>query len=142
MLNYINTKEVVITTKRKYASQNVYDALQNRFQFIFKEFDNIFVSFSGGKDSGLLLNLTLDFQKKFYPNKKLVFFIRISRRNILPRQLMSNKHLPELRMMSSLTGYAFLWRPEQHSATMRCSGIPGTIPKKTHGCALCQTIHM
>ncbi|MCI8314543.1 MAG: DUF3440 domain-containing protein [Lachnospiraceae bacterium] len=74
MLNYINTKEVVITTKRKYASQNVYDALQNRFQFIFKEFDNIFVSFSGGKDSGLLLNLTLDFQKKFYPNKKIGVF--------------------------------------------------------------------
>ena len=74
MVNYINTKEVVITTKRKYASQNVYDALQNRFQFIFKEFDNIFVSFSGGKDSGLLLNLTLDFQKKFYPNKKIGVF--------------------------------------------------------------------
>ena len=51
--------EVVITTKRKYASQNVYDALQNRFHYIFNEFDNIFVSFSGGKDSGLLLNLIL-----------------------------------------------------------------------------------
>ena len=62
---------MVITTKRKYASQNVYDALQNRFHYIFKEFDNIFVSFSGGKDSGLLLNLILDFQKKYYPKKKI-----------------------------------------------------------------------
>ena len=65
---------MVITTKRKYASQNVYDALQNRFHYIFKEFDNIFVSFSGGKDSGLLLNLILDFQKKYYPQKKIGVF--------------------------------------------------------------------
>ena len=65
---------MVITTKRKYASQNVYDALQNRFHYIFKEFDNIFVSFSGGKDSGLLLNLILDFQKKYYPKKKIGVF--------------------------------------------------------------------
>ena len=65
---------MVITTKRKYASQNVYDALQNRFHYIFKEFDNIFVSFSGGKDSGLLLNLILDFHKKYYPQKKIGVF--------------------------------------------------------------------
>lgn len=65
---------MVIATKRKYASQNVYDALQNRFHFIFNEFDNIFVSFSGGKDSGLLLNLILDFQKKYYPKKKIGVF--------------------------------------------------------------------
>lgn len=88
MVNLINTKEVVITTKRKYASQNVYDALQNRFHFIFKEFDNIFVSFSGGKDSGLLLNLTLDFQKNSIRIRKSVSFIRISRHSILPRLTM------------------------------------------------------
>lgn len=60
---------------RKYINQNVYDALQERLRFIFEEFDNIFVSFSGGKDSGLLLNLTLDFKRKYYPDKKIgVFF--------------------------------------------------------------------
>jgi len=48
---------------RQYLTQNVYEAFQQRMHFIFTEFDNIFVSFSGGKDSGLLLNLTLDFQK-------------------------------------------------------------------------------
>ena len=56
----------MITTKKKYLEQNVYDALQDRLHYIFNEFDNIFVSFSGGKDSGLLLNLTLDFQKKYF----------------------------------------------------------------------------
>lgn len=59
---------------REYIGQNVYDALQSRLKFIFEEFDNIFVSFSGGKDSGLLLNLTLDFQKKYYPRKKIGVF--------------------------------------------------------------------
>ena len=34
----------------------------------------IFVSFSGEKDSGLLLNLTLDFQQKYYPRKKIGVF--------------------------------------------------------------------
>ena len=59
---------------RQYIGQNVYDALQERLRLIFEEFDNIFVSFSGGKDSGLLLNLTLDFQRKYYPEKKIGVF--------------------------------------------------------------------
>ena len=40
----------------------------------FEEFENIYLSFSGGKDSGLLLNLVLDFQKKYYPEKKIGVF--------------------------------------------------------------------
>lgn len=61
-------------TKRKYTDQNVYDALQERLHYLFQEFDNIYVSFSGGKDSGLLLNLTLDFQRKYYPGKRIGVF--------------------------------------------------------------------
>ncbi len=57
--------------KREYSQQNVYDALQDRLKFIFEEFDNIYLSFSGGKDSGLLLNLVLDYQQKNYPSKKI-----------------------------------------------------------------------
>lgn len=59
---------------REYTKETVYEALQRRLEFIFEEFDNIFVSFSGGKDSGLLLNLTLDFQQKYYPDKKIGVF--------------------------------------------------------------------
>lgn len=59
---------------RKYVEQNVMDALQERLELIFKEFDNIYVSFSGGKDSGLLLNLVLDYQKKYYPDKRIGVF--------------------------------------------------------------------
>jgi len=61
-------------TVKKHIDKNVYDALHDRLRFIFEEFDNIFVSFSGGKDSGLLLNLTLEFQKQYYPDKKIGVF--------------------------------------------------------------------
>lgn len=59
---------------RKYIAQNVYDALQSRLHYLFREFDNILVSFSGGKDSGLLLNMVLDFQHKFYPDRTVGVF--------------------------------------------------------------------
>ena len=53
---------------------NVYEAFQNRMEYIFQEFDNIYVSFSGGKDSGLLLNLVLDYAKKNNIKKKIGVF--------------------------------------------------------------------
>lgn len=59
---------------REYMEENVYEAVQNRLQYIFQEFDNIYLSFSGGKDSGLLLNLVLDFQQKYYPEKIIGVF--------------------------------------------------------------------
>ncbi|MCI8895208.1 MAG: DUF3440 domain-containing protein [Lachnospiraceae bacterium] len=59
---------------REYLEQNVYEALQRRLRLIFEEFDNIYLSFSGGKDSGLLLNLVLDFQKKYFPEKRIGVF--------------------------------------------------------------------
>ena len=59
---------------REYLEQNVYEAFQKRMKFLFEEFDNIYVSFSGGKDSGLLLNLALDFQKTYFPEKRIGVF--------------------------------------------------------------------
>lgn len=59
---------------KQYTGQNVYEALQDRLRFLFEEFDNIYVSFSGGKDSGLLLNLVLDFRQKYYPDRVLGVF--------------------------------------------------------------------
>ena len=58
---------------REYQEQNVYEALMDRFKLLFEEFDNIYVSFSGGKDSGLLLNL-LDYRNKYYPEKSIGVF--------------------------------------------------------------------
>lgn len=57
---------------KKYLDINVYDALQDRLKFIFENFDNIYVSFSGGKDSGLLLNMVLDYKHHHQHNNKKI----------------------------------------------------------------------
>lgn len=49
--------------EKVYLHKTVYEAFQERMAFIFREFDNIYVSFSGGKDSGLLLNLVTDYMR-------------------------------------------------------------------------------
>lgn len=53
---------------------NVYEATIDRLKYLFSEFEYIYVSFSGGKDSGVLLNIAIDFVKKYYPNKRLGVF--------------------------------------------------------------------
>ena len=57
-----------------YTDINVYDAAMQRLDYIFHEFENVYVSFSGGKDSGLLLNLCLQWLDKNQPNRKLGVF--------------------------------------------------------------------
>ena len=37
---------------KNYLDKNVYELAQERLNFIFDEFEHIYVSFSGGKDSG------------------------------------------------------------------------------------------
>ena len=53
---------------------NVYEAIQQRLKIIFSEFDNVYVSFSGGKDSGVLLNLCIDYIRQHNLNIKLGVF--------------------------------------------------------------------
>jgi len=43
---------------------NVYDASIERLDYIFKNFERIYVSFSGGKDSGVMLNLVIDYMRE------------------------------------------------------------------------------
>lgn len=57
-----------------YQDMTVYEAVQQRFHYLFREFQNIYVSFSGGKDSGVLLNLLLDFKRKYYPDRTIGVF--------------------------------------------------------------------
>lgn len=45
---------------KKYLSKNVYEAAKERFRIIYSEFDRVCVSFSNGKDSGVLLNLAIE----------------------------------------------------------------------------------
>ena len=50
---------------------NVYDASQERMKFIFDNFPRIYVSFSGGKDSGVMLNLMIDYMRANGITKKI-----------------------------------------------------------------------
>nr|DAO88283.1 MAG TPA: phosphoadenosine-phosphosulfate reductase [Caudoviricetes sp.] len=49
---------------KRYIEKNVYESAKERISFIFNEFDNICVSFSGGKDSGVVLNLAIEEARK------------------------------------------------------------------------------
>ena len=60
--------------KKEYINMNVFDELQKRFAFLFQEFKNIYISFSGGKDSGVLLNLLLDYRNKYASDRVIGVF--------------------------------------------------------------------
>lgn len=57
--------------KRIYKDKNVYEASIDRLDFIFENFERIYLSFSGGKDSGAMLNLVLDYVKKNNIKRKI-----------------------------------------------------------------------
>jgi predicted phosphoadenosine phosphosulfate sulfurtransferase len=57
--------------KRVYKSINVHDASIERLDFIFANFEKIYLSFSGGKDSGVMLNLLLDYMRQRNITKKI-----------------------------------------------------------------------
>jgi len=57
--------------KRVYNSVNVYDAAIERLDFVFNNFERVYLSFSGGKDSGALLNLCLKYMRDNGIKKKL-----------------------------------------------------------------------
>lgn len=50
---------------------NVYEKTQERLGALFAEFDNIYVSFSGGKDSGVMLNLCIDYIRNNKLDRKI-----------------------------------------------------------------------
>ena len=53
---------------------NVYEAIQNRLEIIFNDFQNVLVAFSGGKDSGVLLNLAYKFAKERNLTDKMAMY--------------------------------------------------------------------
>lgn len=53
---------------------NVYELTQKRLEILFRDFDNIYVSFSGGKDSGVLLNLCIEYIRKHNLKRRIGVF--------------------------------------------------------------------
>jgi predicted phosphoadenosine phosphosulfate sulfurtransferase len=62
--NVIIPQQIKGRSKRVYKNTNVYDAAIERLDFIFNNFERIYLSFSGGKDSGVMLNLVLQYMKE------------------------------------------------------------------------------
>jgi len=57
-----------------YLEKNVYEALEERLSYIFSRFDHIVVAFSGGKDSGALLELVTQFYKTHEYHPKISIY--------------------------------------------------------------------
>lgn len=49
---------------KRMLGKNVYQAAWERIDYIFNNFERIYISFSGGKDSGVMLNLVLQYMRK------------------------------------------------------------------------------
>lgn len=61
--------------RKKYIGRNVYEESIDRIEWIFKNFEKIYISFSGGKDSGVMLNLVLKYMKDNSIDRKIGLMI-------------------------------------------------------------------
>jgi len=74
-VHHLKTEQNELQKMKKYKDQNVYDAARERIDFIFKNFERVYLSFSGGKDSGVMLNLAIDYIRENKIEKKLGIMI-------------------------------------------------------------------
>ena len=65
-------KRIELTERAK--KMNVFDAAKKRIEKILTEFDNVYVSFSGGKDSGVMLNLVVEVIRDKFQGRKVGIF--------------------------------------------------------------------
>ena len=56
---------------KKYLDVDVYEAAMERIKYVFDNFEKVYLSFSGGKDSGLLLNLLVKYMRENNITRKL-----------------------------------------------------------------------
>ena len=110
------------------SKKNVYELAQERLNVIFKEFDNIYVSFSGGKDSGVLLNMCIDYIRRNHLNRRLSVFhmdYEIQYKmtiDFVDRILEANKDILDVyrvcvpfRVSTCTSMYQSFWRPWEES---------------------------
>ena len=128
-------------------TKNVYELAQERLKVIFNEFDNIYVSFSGGKDSGVLLNMCIDYIRRNNLKIRLgVFHMDYEIQYKMTIDYVDNGYMPHLEALHA-------WRRTRTSwmyTVCAClsgylrvhlcispSGGPGRITRKISGYAPC-----
>jgi len=60
---------------KKILDTNVHEEAVSRIRYILDKFERVYVSFSGGKDSGVMLNLVVDELRANYPGRKVGIMI-------------------------------------------------------------------
>lgn len=121
---------------------NVYKASQKRMKLLFEEFDNIYVSFSGGKDSGVLLELCIQYIRENKLDRKIgVFHLDYEAQyqmttEYVDRVLESNKDIIEVYRVcvpfkvstctSMSQSFWRPWNPDEYKIWVR------ELPKKYH----------
>ena len=85
---------------KTFMDDNVYDAANKRLDIIFNNFDKIYVSFSGGKDSSLLLNLTIEKAREYDRLPLDVLFIDLE-----GQYQHTVEHIEEMMSMPEIRGH-------------------------------------
>ena len=121
--------------KKNDKSKNVYELTQERLTMLFKEFDNIYVSFSGGKDSGVLLNLCIDYIRRNNLNIKLgVFFMDYEALHL------SIAFWNRIRMYLKFIGFVYPLRCGLVLPCISITGVLGTSRFVIYGCGRCRKV--
>ena len=90
---------------KKYLNKNVLDATNERLEIIFQNFDNVYFSVSGGKDSSVMVQLANRIAKKL--NKKFdVLFIDLEAQYTYTIQ-----HINELKQLSQIRDFYHIALP-------------------------------
>ena len=125
-------------------TKNVYELAQERLKVIFNEFDNIYVSFSGGKDSGVLLNMCIDYIRRnnlkirlgvFHMDYEIQYKMTI---DYVDRILEANKDIVDVyrvcvpfRVSTCTSMYQSFWRPwEDNKKDIWVRSMPKKAMKK------------
>ena len=118
--------------------KNVYELTQERLKMIFEEFDNIYISFSGGKDSGILLNLCIDYIRQNSLKRKIGIFHMDYEVQYSMTIDYVNRVLETNRDILDVYRICVPFRVTTCTSMYQVTGVPGMNKKRRHGSEKCR----